>query len=154
MKALHSSSIVCALLALSSCLVGWASATQIQPVTVLSSQLPPSSGGNGDSVAPIVSGDGRYVVFASSANNLPANGSNYLAVMPAQLNVFLRDRVSQSTILVSVNAAGTGGGSGDSIPRGISTNGQFVLFESAADNLVAGVTNNATMCSSAMWLMA
>ncbi len=133
--------MVSALVALWSSLAGWAWGGQIQPVTVLSSQVAPPSGGNGDSLAPIVSADGRYVVFASAANNLPTNGSSYLAVMPAQMNVYLRDRQNQSTILVSVSAAGTGGGSDDSIPRGISTNGQFVLFESAANNLVVGVTN-------------
>ena len=104
-------------LALSSCLALCSWAGQLQPVTVISPQLPPPAGGNGDSTAPIVSGDGRYVLFASAANNLPVNGSNYLRLMPAQLNVFLRDRASQSTALVSINAAGTGGGSDDSIPR-------------------------------------
>jgi Tol biopolymer transport system component len=142
MKATPSSSISSTLLALSVCFVFYAGAGQLQPVTVLSPQLSPPSGGNGDSLAPVVSADGRYVVFASTANNLPVHGSNYLALMPAELNVFLRDRASQSTTLVSVNAAATGGGNDDSIPRGISTNGQFVLFESAATNLVAGVTNN------------
>jgi Tol biopolymer transport system component len=141
MKARRFGFRVGALLALTYSLVGWAWASQIQPVTVLSPLLTAPSGGNGDSVAPILSGDGRYVVFASSANNLPTNASNYLPLMPAQMNVFLRDRASQSTILVSVNATGTGGGSDDSIPRGISTNGQFVLFESASSDLVAGVTN-------------
>jgi len=120
-------------------LSSWAG--QLQPVTVLAPQLSPPSGGNGDSVAPVVSVDGRYVVFASAANNLLVNGSSDLVLLPAQLNVFLRDRSSQSTTLVSINAAGTGGNQ-DSMPRGISTNGQFVLFESAAGNLAPGVTNN------------
>ena len=39
--------------------------------------------------------------------------------------------------------AGNGGGNGDSFPTGISTNGQFALFESRASDLVAGDTNNA-----------
>jgi Tol biopolymer transport system component len=115
---------------------------QLQLVTALSPPLSPVVGGNGDSLAPIVSADGRYVVFASAANNLPPNGGNYPALMPARLNVFLRDRAGQTTTLVSVNAAATGGGSDDSIPRGVSTNGQFVLFESDATNLAAGFSNN------------
>src|SRR5580658_10206563 len=98
MKARRFGFRVGALLALTYSLVGWAWASQIQPVTVLSPLLTAPSGGNGDSVAPILSGDGRYVVFASSANNLPTNASNYLPLMPAQMNVFLRDRASQSTI--------------------------------------------------------
>jgi len=141
MKTRFLSSIGTTLLALSTCFVFRAWAGQLQPVTVLSPRLAPPSGGNGDSVAPVVSGDGRYVAFASAANNLPVNGAHFLPLMPAQLNVFLRDRVSQSTTLVSVNVTATGGGNGDSIPRGISTNGQFVLFESAAGNLAPGVTN-------------
>ena len=60
-----------------------------------------------------------------------------------RLNVFLRDRASNTTTLVSVNLTGTGGGNGDSLPFGISTNGQFALFESAASDLVANDTNNA-----------
>jgi len=60
------------------------------------------------------------------------------------LNVFLRERASNTTTLVSVNLTGTGGGNGDSLPVGISTNGQRVLFESAASNLVANDTNNAS----------
>ena len=40
--------------------------------------------------------------------------------------------------------AGNGGGNGDSFPTGISTNGQYALFESSASDLVAGDTNNAS----------
>jgi hypothetical protein len=60
------------------------------------------------------------------------------------LNVYLRDRVSATTTLVSVNSSGTGGGNDNSWPVAISTNGQFVLFESAANNLVSGDTNQAS----------
>ena len=66
-----------------------------------------------------------------------------LPIYPA-LNVFLRDRTAGLTELESVNLDGNGGGNNDSLPRGISTNGQYVLFESSATNLVAGDTNNAT----------
>ncbi len=93
----------------------------------------------------MISADGRFVLLASTANNLALVGTNPLPVLvPAPLNVFLRDRVSGTTRLVSVNAAGTGGGNGDSLPAGLSTNGQFALFESSASDLVAGDTNNAT----------
>src|SRR5208282_6674602 len=61
--------------------------------------------------------------------------------MPPVMNIDLRDRQQQTTTLVSVSLDGTGAGNGDSIPAGISTNGQFALFESAANNLVAGDTN-------------
>ena len=96
-------------------------------------------------MAPIISPDGRYVLFASLANNLvPLATTSPLPVLfPLKLNVFLRDRTNQTTTLVSGNLAGTGGGNGDSLPTGLSSNGQYVLFESSAGDLVAGDTNNA-----------
>jgi hypothetical protein len=80
-------------------------------------------------------------LFASTANNLTLTNNNHF-VLPRRFNVFLRDRLASNTTLVSVNLAGTGGGNGDSFPTGISTNGQIVLFESSASDLVAGDTNN------------
>ncbi|HEY4952057.1 MAG TPA: calcium-binding protein, partial [Verrucomicrobiae bacterium] len=105
--------------------------------------MAPPAGGNGDSGLPITSADGRYVLFASAANNLTLTNNNN-SVLPRRMNVFLRNRTSGTTSLVSVNLAGTGGGNGDSFPTGISTNGQFALFESSAGDLVANDTNNAT----------
>lgn len=98
--------------------------------------------GGGDSSAPIISADGRYVVFASSAANLVTNQTGQSG--PAKMNVFVRDRSTQQTALASVNVNGTGGGNGDSYPTDISTDGRYVLFESSATNLVARDTNNAT----------
>lgn len=63
---------------------------------------------------------------------------------PASINVYLRDRASNLTTLVSVNLTGTGGGNGDSIPIALSTNGQYALFESAATDLITDGTNNAS----------
>ena len=120
-------------------------ASFLQLVSPRDSSLPPVAGGGGSSQMPIVSADGRYVLFTSTANNLAlmTNGAPMAAPVSPTLNVFLRDRVSNTTALVSVNLAGSGGGNGDSLPFGISTNGQFVLFESSATNLVANDTNNA-----------
>ena len=130
---------IIALLALNASLATTASALQL--VSQLHSSFAPA-GGDGDSGLPIVSADGRYVLFASAANNLTLT-NNINSVLPQRLNVFLRDRVSGTTTLVSANLAGTGGGNGDSFPTGISTNGQFALFESAASDLVANDTNSA-----------
>jgi Tol biopolymer transport system component len=106
----------------------------------------PPAGGGGDSWHPIITPDGRYVLFASRANNLVMSGTNnpFLNQMPPKLNVFLRDRTNGTTTLVSVNFSGTGPGNGDSIPTALSTNGQFALFESAASDILPGDTNNAT----------
>src|SRR5262249_10132676 len=86
---------------------------------------------------------GRYVLFASTANNLVLSSSNNpLPMIPlAKLNVFLRDRANGTTTLVSVNLAGTGGGNGDSVPTALSTDGRYPLFESSASDLIAGDTN-------------
>lgn len=121
-------------------------ASTFQPISIVSIPGSPPSGGSSDSFSPILSPDGRYVAFASLANNLallnvPNPGPPRV---PPVLNVFLRDRLSQTTKLATVSADGTGGGNFDSIPRGISTNGQFALFESAANNLVVGDANEAT----------
>ncbi len=102
------------------------------------------AGGSGDSAGPILSPDGRYVLFASTANNLVLNSSsNPIPVLiPPRLNVYLRDRTNGTTTLVSANLAGTGGGNGDSLPTDLSSNGCYALFESSASDLVPDDTNN------------
>lgn len=120
-------------------------ASFIQLVSQHGSTLPPVAGGGGSSQLPITSADERYVLFASTANNLTVMSNGIpmpVATMPC-LNVYVRDYASNTTTLVSVNIAGTAGGNGDSLPVGISTNGQCVLFESTAGNLVANDINNA-----------
>jgi Tol biopolymer transport system component len=94
---------------------------------------------SGNSTAPRISGDGRFVLFSSSANDLVRGDNGYLG-----LDVFLRDRASNATTLISVNLNGTGGGNDHSRYAGISTNGRYVLFESTASDLVAGDTNGTT----------
>src|SRR5262245_52486681 len=61
----------------------------------------PPSGGGGDSWGPTLTPDGRYVLFASTANNLLLTSNNTaLPLMGSpKLNVFLRDRTNGSTTL-------------------------------------------------------
>ncbi|HUA65622.1 MAG TPA: hypothetical protein VME24_07230 [Alphaproteobacteria bacterium] len=113
----------------------------LQLVSAITSPNAPSVGGNGDSYVPIVTPDGRYVVFASSANNLVPTNSDGPITSPGVLNIFMRDRLTQTTTLVSVSGS-LGGADQISMPTGISTNGQFVLFESSADNLAPGCSND------------
>lgn len=108
---------------------------------------PPASAG-GDSYVSAVSADGRYVLFNSSANNLThrTNGLPYLLPHPAKMNAFVHDRVLGTTTVVSVDPTDTWTGDADSTVTAISTNGQFVLFESGSHNLVPGAalrTNSA-----------
>ncbi len=115
-----------------------------QMVSRLGIQTSPPFGGNGDSCLPVLSLDGRFVLFASTANNLvvASNGLPIPSLSQARFNAFLRDRTNQTPVLISLNLTGTAGGNGDSFPIAISTNGQFALFESSASDLVAADTNN------------
>jgi Tol biopolymer transport system component len=123
-----------------------AAQTPFQLVSTRDTAQPAPAGGSGDSWGPVLSPDGRFVLFASAANNLTLTSqSNALPVgLSPRLNVYLRDRASGSTTLVSMNAAGTGGGNGDSIPTAISTNGRYACFESAASDLISDDTNGLT----------
>ena len=92
---------------------------------------------NGSSWYPSISGDGRYVVFDSNATNLlpgiDGNASFYN-------DVFVHDRQTGVTTLVSKNSEGVQGNS-RSTNAVISGNGRFVAFRSYANNLVANDTN-------------
>lgn len=118
-----------------------------EPLRLVSTaqSVPILPGGNGDSTLPVFSADVRFVLFASTADNLAAatNGAPFLTSVPSWLNVYLRDRTSQLTTLVSISADGTAG-NGNSLPVALSTNNQWVLFESRASNLTASDTNNAS----------
>src|SRR5262252_4623326 len=115
------------------------SAKAVSPARIVSARspgVPLPAGGNGDSVAPVLSPDGRYVLFSSSANNLIPNDNS----QPG-LNVFLRDRATNITVLLSPNWSGTGRANGNSRFASISPNGRYVAFESDATDLVQGDTN-------------
>src|SRR5579862_928815 len=88
-------------------------------------------GGNGDSVAPRLSSNGRFVVFSSSASDLVTNSNSQL-----YLNVFLSDRSNHTTLLISPSSGGSGGGNGDSIDGQVSADGRYVVFQSDASDLV------------------
>src|SRR5438105_3600944 len=66
--------LICALVSMGA---GYSKADilSLSGVSLRNSPVPSSTGGNGDSVAPWISSDGRYVLFSSSANNL-APGDN------------------------------------------------------------------------------
>ena len=111
------------------------------PVQLISSRNPAVAlpiGANGDSVAPAMTPDGRFVLFESTANNLVTNGGGHYAV-----NLFLRDRTANATVLISVNLNGVGG-NGPSTSGQVSTNGRYVVFQSSASDLLAGDTNDAS----------
>src|ERR1044072_5949581 len=82
-----------------------------------------------------VSADGRFVAFNSRAGDLVP------VVTRAAQQVYLRDLQRAITGIVSLNAAGTAGGNGDSAPIGISADGRYVLLGSNASDLVSGVVD-------------
>jgi len=88
---------------------------------------------NGSSYDASISPDGRYVAFASDADNLVSGDTN------SQPDIFVRDRASHTTSRVSVGTAGQG--DGPSYNPSISAGGRFVAFESSADNLSKGDSN-------------
>jgi Tol biopolymer transport system component len=81
-----------------------------------------------------ISPDGRYVVFASLATNLVPGDTN------GCYDSFLRDRLLGTTERVSL-ASGGGQSNARSDTVRITPDGRFVVFESAASNLVPGDTN-------------
>lgn len=84
---------------------------------------------NDASYWPVVSANGAYVAFISWADNLVAGDSNGLP------DVFVRDRATNTTAIVSVHSDGTYSNSYSFDPT-ISNDGRYVAFESYADNLV------------------
>jgi Tol biopolymer transport system component len=79
---------------------------------------------------PSVSANGRYVAFSSWASNLVPGDAN------DQSDIFVADRVTGSTTLVSVASDGTQA-NGSSFTPSISGDGDVVSFRSDATNLVA-----------------
>jgi Zn-dependent metalloprotease len=107
--------------------------------------------GNGNSTSSVsISSDGRFVVFRSDASNLVSNDSNafiacdqYDTGIAANCpDIFLHDRQTGETILLSVASDGT---QGDNWTFGadISGDATTVAFESLASTLVPGDTNGA-----------
>jgi Tol biopolymer transport system component len=79
-----------------------------------------------------ISADGRWVAFESVADDLVPG-------RPSRSQVYVWDRTTGATSLVSTDWFGNAGdaGSGDAA---ISADGRYVAFDSPADNLVPGAT--------------
>ena len=90
----------------------------------------PGGSVNGASGAPDLSDDGRFVVFESAARLVPADTDGFL-------DIYVRDRIEGTTERVSVASGGEAANNG-SFAASISGDGRFVVFASAATNLVPG----------------
>jgi Tol biopolymer transport system component len=103
--------------------------------------------GNSGSYDPAISPDGRHVAFRSLASNLVPGDTNnscdndYDGVYAENCNdVFVHDRQTGATQLVSVDTTGNQGNRESGFPA-VSSDGRYVAFESRASNLVPGDTN-------------
>ena len=105
-------------------------------VTHLVSATPGGAAGNGSCAVPVISANGRFVAFASLANNLAGNDTNGVD------DIFVRDLQTQTTVLASVNPADTASGSRFSFEPNLSADGRYVAFASQATNLVATPDTN------------
>jgi Tol biopolymer transport system component len=98
-----------------------------------------STGGrqaDGGSYWPRISANGRFVAFASPASSLVPGDTNKAN------DVFVRDRVARKTVRVNVSSAGAPTERNrHSYLAAMSPDGRFVLFQSAAANLVPPDTN-------------
>lgn len=97
-----------------------------------------TTGSNGNSRAPNISADGRWIAYVSQASNLVAGDTNGAA------DLFAFDRQSGQTQRVSVH---TGGAQSQGVPYlmtrppSLSADGQKIAFVSAANDLVDGDGN-------------
>ncbi len=89
---------------------------------------------SGASKEPSISADGRYVAFTSDAANLVVGDTNGVS------DVFRKDRTTKVVELVSANLSGSSADGLSSLGV-ISSDGQFVGFESLATDLVPGDAN-------------
>lgn len=116
------------------------------------SDADPVRTGNGFSIDPVVSADGRFVAFTSNAADLVAGfaGPSFAA------NIFLWDRQTEEIEPVSRSAGAAGRFPNDtSQGASISADGRFVTFLSLASDLVDGQiergTNNQRTLDVFLW---
>jgi Tol biopolymer transport system component len=92
----------------------------------------------GLSYLPSISGDGRYVAFASTAPLDAGPSARSSPELPVN-HVYVRDRASRTTTSISRTARARG--AGDSTTPSISAAGRYLTFSSDAGNLVDGDRN-------------
>jgi len=99
--------------------------------------------GNGHSISPSISADGRYVAYTSGASNLVPGDTNTCFPYPQRgscPDIFVRDLQARTTTRVSVNVLGQEANDFSDQPT-LSADGRYVAFSSWASNLVPGDTN-------------
>jgi hypothetical protein len=84
--------------------------------------------------SPALSGDGRFLAFVSASSGIVPNDTNGVA------DIFVRNLSTGATTRATVGAQG-GQPNGPSSEPAMSTDGRYVVFTSAASNLVPGDDN-------------
>jgi hypothetical protein len=103
--------------------------------TTLIDVTPTGVAGDRNSLQPVISGNGRYVAFASSATTLTSSDLNN------KQDIFVRDLLTSTTRVASVAKTTGAQGNADSQTPSISADGRYVAFASLSDNLVVGDAN-------------
>jgi WD40 repeat protein len=106
--------------------------------TLVSPSYDSAGGGNGACDSPAINADGRFVAYRSAANNLVPGDTNGFP------DIFLYDRLTGGTTLISVSLFGASSASGPSLCPVFSGDGQTLFFESWASDLAAGDFNEAS----------
>jgi PKD repeat protein len=107
---------------------------QTNTTTLLAPNVSGGYGNIGTYVPTSISSDNRYVAFWATSTNLVSGDTNGYS------DVFVRDRGTDTTALISVSTAGVQGNGRSEVPA-ISLDGRYVAFQSLATNLVTGDTN-------------
>lgn len=116
------------------------SAAESQSIDLVSrpAQMRPTSFGDSGDLQ--LSADGKWAVFASNGNGIVTNDFNGF-----NLDIFLRNNESgEITLITGDNSIPNGLADGISYAPQISADGQFIIFESEAANLVEGDENEAS----------
>jgi Tol biopolymer transport system component len=90
---------------------------------------------DGFSRKPSISGDGRYIVFETSATLVTAGR------VPFRTDICVHDRLTRVTRRINISSSGAVSNDSATNPA-ISQNGQYVAFQSRASNLSGGDVNN------------
>lgn len=86
-------------------------------------------------VRPVISTEGRYVVYASKATNIVPQYTGSAATS----QVYVYDRTNKKTYLVSQSSSGVAGANDSSIPSlGMGGGGLLIAYESGSHDLVPG----------------
>jgi len=105
---------------------------------LVSQAFNPPASANGASDSPAISADGRFVAYRSAASNLVPNDANGVP------DVFLWDRITGATLLLSVSRSLTSTADNRSLMPVFSSDGRMLMFESWASDLVPGDSNHAS----------